>query len=174
LWIKNPWQPKGSKFCDRATLCINEAGEVLIVLTEEYKTAGVKAADRNVQQGRRNVRLNDPDLSPDAILTCVNANGDVVEVFLSDLRLHVENPGNQLGVQASSRSNTIDVRGTKPAVRAKKPGAVGDKKPDVRKPNPDEEIFEEVYIHTRVPWPGGPDLRRVLQTVLATLPKAKP
>jgi hypothetical protein len=152
LRIKEPWHATGSKFCDRATLCINEAGEYLLVLTEEYKTAGVKAADRNAQQGKRNVRLNDSSLSSDAILTFVDAKGQKVEVFLAELRLHVENPVSQIGVQARTRSSAVDVRGT----------------------SPDPGVFEEVYVHQRVPWPGGRDLRRTLQTVLASLPKAKP
>lgn len=151
LRIKEPWQATGSKFCDRATLCLNEAGESLLVLTEEYKTAGVKAADRDAQQGKRNVRLNDRSLSPDAILTFVDAKGEKVEIFLRDLRLHVESPGSMIGVQARTRTNAVDVRGT----------------------NPQGAEFEEVYTFQRVAWPGGRDLRRVLETVLASLPKAK-
>lgn len=57
VWIRRPGQPKGAQFVDRALLCHNDDGQMLLVSTE-FKTRGAAGGLRS-QIASRDARLLD-------------------------------------------------------------------------------------------------------------------
>ena len=104
LWISD------KKFCDMAILAKTKSGKYVLLVTEEYKTQGVKLKELDVQQAARNSRIFD-----DAHLTDVKlkftkfSSKNESEINLSQVLLNSFNPGGRIGIKNSSQA-ILDVR----------------------------------------------------------------
>lgn len=110
LWIKRPGDLKGKKFCDRAIFAKVSGGKYVLLLSEEYKTEGVKLKELDLQQVARNLRFFDDGNTDDTKITfteCSNQKNSEIE--LKDILLNSYNPGGRIGIKSSSRTK-LEIR----------------------------------------------------------------
>lgn len=90
----------GSKFCDRAVLLQLKNGDWLLLLSEEYKTAG--SGGMNPQQAVRNNRLFNSQVNENTIVTFVDTQGTVQSILLGNLVLNANaQTTDKMGIKAA-------------------------------------------------------------------------
>lgn len=104
LWIS------GKKYCDGAVIAEAMDGFFILLVTEEYKTQGVKLSKLDEQQANRNPRISDTQHTENTKLTFINYSTQKYEdIDLHKVLLNPENPTGRIGVKNASRPG-LDIR----------------------------------------------------------------
>jgi hypothetical protein len=97
-----------SEFCDRAVLLKLKNGHWLLLLSEEYKTAG--SGDIAPQSAGRDNRLFNADIDGQASLSFRNPDGSTGQCFLANLVINrVSSTSDRVGIKAG-RSDWLSTR----------------------------------------------------------------
>lgn len=131
----------GSKYCDRALQITDARGNMFLVLTQEFKTAGNKRSAIDAQQDARNVRLVDEKRSPTVKLRYFQGGERMPDVDLDRVLIHLENTEAQIGVKSGSKNAW-----------------------DPRTQRLTDGQYTSTYHYLRIDWPSR-ELRFVLQHV---------
>lgn len=132
----------GKKYCDRAFKCTDSSGNMLLVTTQEFKTAGNKRGAIDAQQNARDVRLVDENRPPGSKLSYFEGGQKRPDVDLENVLVHLENTQSQIGIKASTR-DALDPRTQKRTGKGQ---------------------YKATYYYLKIKWPSR-EVRFVLQKV---------